>query len=107
MHYPSHRSIELAQTLSSCRLRRRTHRRPCAVLLLAVLLGVSFSGSARAQLGSSGGAETFAVSAGGMLFAGNIVSNGLPFTIGDGTNAATLNLPSGTNTFANGLMVAA
>ncbi|MFA6563651.1 MAG: autotransporter domain-containing protein [Verrucomicrobiia bacterium] len=42
-----------------------------------------------------------------MLFAGNIVSNGLPFTIGDGTNAATLNLPSGTNTFANGLMVAA
>ena len=33
------------------------------------------------------------------------VTNGLPFVVGDGANAATLNLLSGTHSFANGLTI--
>lgn len=33
------------------------------------------------------------------------VANGVPFMVGDGTNAATLNLVGGTHSFANGLVI--
>jgi T5SS/PEP-CTERM-associated repeat protein len=35
----------------------------------------------------------------------SVVTNGLPFVVGDGTNSATLNPLSGTHTFANGLTI--
>jgi T5SS/PEP-CTERM-associated repeat protein len=35
------------------------------------------------------------------------VANGSPFIVGDGTNAATLNLQGGTHNFANGLVISA
>ncbi|MCX6897787.1 MAG: autotransporter domain-containing protein [Verrucomicrobia bacterium] len=54
---------------------------------------------------ASSGAFTF--NSGSLITHGSIVSNGLPFIIGDGTNAAVLNLPSGTQTFANGLILSA
>jgi len=36
---------------------------------------------------------------------GSVVSNGLPFVVGDGKNAATLELLGGIHSFANGLVV--
>ena len=43
---------------------------------------------------------------GGTLFtSGTIVSNGLPFVIGDGTNAAVMELRGGTHVFADGLVI--
>jgi hypothetical protein len=36
---------------------------------------------------------------------GSVVSNGLPFVVGDGNNAATLELLGGTHSFANGLVI--
>jgi hypothetical protein len=54
-------------------------------------------------LTNSGGQFLFS---GGVLQAGNItVSNGAPFIVGDGVNAATLQLHGGTFLFANGLVI--
>ena len=51
-------------------------------------------------------------SAGRMIFSGGVletagstVANGAPFVVGDGTNAATLRLLGGMNSFANGLII--
>jgi hypothetical protein len=42
----------------------------------------------------------------GLLLARNAnVNNGLPFTVGDGTNAATYAMQGGTHTFASGLVI--
>ncbi|PYI87358.1 MAG: hypothetical protein DME26_06375 [Verrucomicrobia bacterium] len=43
--------------------------------------------------------------AGTLRTKGSVVSNGLPFVVGDGKNAATLELLGGIHSFANGLVV--
>jgi hypothetical protein len=50
-------------------------------------------------------AGVVAFSNGQMTLGGSVVSNGAPFVVGDGADPATLNLPSGLNTFANGLVI--
>jgi len=46
------------------------------------------------------------VLSGGLLRTkGSVVSNGLPFVVGDGNNAATLELLGGTHSFADGLVI--
>ncbi len=42
---------------------------------------------------------------GSFLTGGSVVSNGLPFVIGDGTNVAVMELRGGTHVFANGLVI--
>jgi len=54
---------------------------------------------------NSGGAFNFA--GGSLQLGGLVVSNGSPFVVGDGTDAATLLLQGGTYTFANGLVISA
>lgn len=47
----------------------------------------------------------FVLTSGTLNTKGTAVTNGLPFTVGDGTNAATLNLLSGTHSFVSGLTI--
>ncbi len=54
-------------------------------------------------LTNDGGAMIF--NGGTLLTSGTLVSNGLPFVIGDGTHAATMELRGGTHVFANGLLI--
>jgi hypothetical protein len=49
----------------------------------------------------------FNFAGGTMQLGGLVASNGSPFMVGDGTNAATLQLQGGTYTFANGLVISA
>ncbi|MFZ2643120.1 MAG: hypothetical protein WA117_19155, partial [Verrucomicrobiia bacterium] len=166
--YPRNGSAMPAAALLSC-LRRCLRRRSCAVLLLAALLGVLSSGSARAQ-SSESGAGTISLTYGSLITGGgtfltytnsvalvgfggtnlilNIaghsfptgtvytnslfaitntsislfhtgavtvtgtlnlynsgVSNGASLFIGRTTNAATVSILSGTNTFTGGLII--
>jgi hypothetical protein len=52
-------------------------------------------------------ASTLLINGGVLTSLGSVVSNGVRFVVGDGTNAATLSLPFGSHTFADGLVVAA
>jgi T5SS/PEP-CTERM-associated repeat protein len=47
----------------------------------------------------------FVFSNGSLNTKGTVVTDGLPFIVGDGTDAATLNLLGGTHSFANGLTI--
>jgi hypothetical protein len=57
------------------------------------------------QLPTPGG--VFALNAGFLSSAKTAVSNGLPFVVGDGTNAATFHLRGGTHYFQDGLVISA
>ncbi|MBI5685928.1 MAG: putative Ig domain-containing protein [Verrucomicrobia bacterium] len=52
-------------------------------------------------------ASTLLINGGVLTSLGSVISNGVRFVVGDGTNAATLSLPLGSHTFADGLMIAA
>jgi len=51
-------------------------------------------------------AGKFTLSSGNLNCRSTRIDNGLPFTVGDGTHAASLNLLRGTHVFANGLVIA-
>jgi T5SS/PEP-CTERM-associated repeat protein len=59
------------------------------------------------QLLANGGNSVVQFSGGTLNTMATTVANGSPFTVGDGTNAATLNLQGGTHNFANGLVISA
>jgi hypothetical protein len=59
----------------------------------------------RLQLSGTNGHMVF--ESGLLSSAGTIVSNGLPFVVGDGINAATFHLRGGTHTFPSGLVISA
>ena len=60
------------------------------------------------RLIASNGTNSVVTFNGGTLSSGGtIISNGTRFVVGDGSSAATMNLVSGTNVFANGLTIAA
>jgi T5SS/PEP-CTERM-associated repeat protein len=50
-------------------------------------------------------AGQLAFSGGTLRTKGSVVSNGVPFVVGDGNQAATLELLGGTHTFANGIVI--
>jgi len=54
---------------------------------------------------TNGASSVIAFSGGALITRSTTVSNGVPFTVGNGTNAATLNLLGGTHSFANGLVI--
>ena len=71
---------------------------------------LTFNGGAVAadQFYATNGASSVVNFNGGTLNTkATTVANGSPFTVGDGTNAATLNLQGGTHNFANGLVISA
>ena len=60
------------------------------------------------QFMATNGANSVVTFNGGTLNSGGtVISNGTQFVVGNGSSAATMNLVSGTNVFANGLMIAA
>ncbi|MBI5821251.1 MAG: hypothetical protein HZA88_19955, partial [Verrucomicrobia bacterium] len=71
---------------------------------LSINSGTTFASRLYVTNGS-GGVLNF--NAGLLASFGSIVSNGLSLKIGDGTNVASLILPSGSHTFADGLTIAA
>ncbi len=102
LSYPSHRSIEPAHTLPSRRLRHRIHQRPCAVLLLAALLGVLLSGKARAGDSNSvggtisiGGTMILTNTAGGCFNTVNLLSGGTMTVAGNGSYFGATNAGAG------------
>ncbi|MBI5820984.1 MAG: hypothetical protein HZA88_18595, partial [Verrucomicrobia bacterium] len=56
-------------------------------------------------LATNGASSVINFYAGRLNTAGSLVSNGTLFSIGDGTQSATLNLMGGTHSFANGLVI--
>jgi T5SS/PEP-CTERM-associated repeat protein len=58
-------------------------------------------------LATNGASSVVNFNGGTLRPGGSTVSNGVAFTVGDGTNAATLNLQGGTHNFADGLVIAA